>query len=200
MVRLKQLSVQVPQTEARAWIFTGDDEWSPHSSFETSVFLRPLGLLQRLVVFLQHGPSLRRHEAVRGILPLAGHLPHTCAWDEIVILMAEEKENAFLSDRRFFFLTNEKMLIASTGNTGRLAFLQVQSKDQKQDEAHPTSDRRTRYSGWARILTPRPVKWDVTALFWHFWQLIQIFQITLRLERHCDNPVGTTLQWWLQSV
>ena len=52
---------------------------------------QPLGLLQWLIVILQHSPSLWCHEAIGRILSLAGHLPHTCTWDEIIILMAERK-------------------------------------------------------------------------------------------------------------
>lgn len=53
---------------------------------------KPLGLLQGFVVFLQHNPSLGSHEAIGGIGPLPRHLSHTCAWDEIVILVAGKKE------------------------------------------------------------------------------------------------------------
>lgn len=53
---------------------------------------KPLGLLQGFVVFLQHNPSLGSHEAIGGIGPLPRHLSHTCARDEIVILVAGKKE------------------------------------------------------------------------------------------------------------
>lgn len=53
----------------------------------------PLGLLQRLVVFLQNRPGLRSHEAHGGVLALTSHLTHACARDEVIILMtAVEKE------------------------------------------------------------------------------------------------------------
>lgn len=50
-----------------------------------------LGLLQGFVVFLQHEPGLGSHEAVGGVGAFPRHLAHTCARDEVIILVTGGK-------------------------------------------------------------------------------------------------------------
>lgn len=167
----------------RGAALTGD-EWSPRSSskhqkkpmcFVCVLLFKTrhlLGLLQGLVILLQHGPSFGGHEAVGRILPLAGHLPHACARDEVIVLMAADKDSFDTSQisgkeqRRGKHQPTITSRIAGCW-TGPLG---VSAKQAPESEA-PLASHTSLLLSDAAACETRPGRRSVLA---SFWQLIRI--------------------------
>lgn len=76
-------------------------------------------LLQGLIVLHQYSPGFGGHEAFRRVLSFASHLTHPCPWDEVIVLMAE-KRNEEKAPSHFNSLTLKCCLVSEERSSNLL--------------------------------------------------------------------------------